>query len=301
MNMDRRGFLKRIAAAPVLAEAGRVLAAARRDPLERIGVTTWSVHNYFPKTRDRKLAGEAPTIRLPEFFALAAGKWGLRNFELVNNHFESTEPAFLEEVRQAVRQQDGRLYNMCVDLAGTNLSEDDEAKRQASVEGVKKWIDVAASIGCPSIRCNTGQSPRGEAVDKTIASYKDLAAYSGPRKVRVIIENHGGVSYIPEKIVEIMKGVGGPWIGTLPDFGNWPSEEVRYRALEMVFPYARVCHAKGLNFTAAGEVTDFDFPRCVRIAEKSGFKGIYSIEYEGPEDPMTAVPKIIALLKRELS
>lgn len=299
--MDRRSFLKKLSAAPALAEAGRALAAAQRDPMERIGVTTWSVHNFFPKTRYGKLPPGTPTIRLPDFFALAAATWGVRNFELVNAHFESSDYGYLADVKQAVKQQNGRLYNICVDLEGTNLSDDDEERRKAGVEGVKKWINAAVTLGCPSIRCNTGESPRGGAVDKTIASYKELVAYSGPKKVRVIIENHGGISYIPEKIVEIMKGVGGPWIGTLPDFGNWPNDEVRYRALETVFPYARVCHAKALNFTPAGEVADFDFGRCVSIAEKSGFKGIYSVEFEGPEDPMVAVSKTIALLKRELA
>ncbi len=97
-----------------------------------------------------------------------------------------------------------------------------------------------------------------------------------------------------------MKGVGGPWVGTLPDFGNWPSEEVRYRGLAMVFPYAKMCHAKTLGSADGTEGQSLDFARCVQIAEKAGFKGIYSVEYEGPEDPMRAVPNMIAMLKGEL-
>ena len=68
----------------------------------------------------------------------------------------------------------------------------------------------------------------------------------------------------------------------------------------MLFPYARICHAKSIKFNEAGEMTSFDFGRCVALAEKKGFQGIYSIEYEGEGDPYLGVTRTVALLKKAL-
>jgi sugar phosphate isomerase/epimerase len=61
-----------------------------------------------------------------------------------------------------------------------------------------------------------------------------------------------------------------------------------------------VCHAKGLHFDSAGKETEFDFPKCIAISKKAGFKGIYSIEYEGPGDPYEGVQKTLDELLRYL-
>jgi sugar phosphate isomerase/epimerase len=61
-----------------------------------------------------------------------------------------------------------------------------------------------------------------------------------------------------------------------------------------------VCHAKGLDFDSAGNETKFDFPKCIEISKKAGFKGIYSIEYEGPGDPYEGVQKTLDELLRYL-
>ena len=69
----------------------------------------------------------------------------------------------------------------------------------------------------------------------------------------------------------------------------------------MLFPYAHVvCHAKGLEFDAQGRETKFDFPKCVEISKQAGFKGVYSIEYEGPGDPYLGVQKVLDELVKYL-
>jgi hypothetical protein len=61
-----------------------------------------------------------------------------------------------------------------------------------------------------------------------------------------------------------------------------------------MFPYAySVCHARGLTFDAQGKETGFDFPRCVRIAQAAGFKGVYSAEFGGPGDPYEGTQHVI--------
>ena len=81
--------------------------------------------------------------------------------------------------------------------------------------------------------------------------------------------------------------------------GNFPDEATRHRGLPLLFPYAKtVCHAKGLNFDAAGKETAFDFPNAMDAAKKARFRGVYSIEYEGPGDPYIGVQRVVDELKR---
>jgi sugar phosphate isomerase/epimerase len=46
---------------------------------------------------------------------------------------------------------------------------------------------------------------------------------------------------------------------------------------------------------------DIDYARVARILQAARFKGYVSLEFEGKEDPVTAVPKSLALLREALS
>jgi hypothetical protein len=47
-------------------------------------------------------------------------------------------------------------------------------------------------------------------------------------------------------------------------------------------------------------MTSFNFPACIALAEKIGFAGVYSIEFEGSGDPMQGVAWTLAMLKKAL-
>ena len=49
-----------------------------------------------------------------------------------------------------------------------------------------------------------------------------------------------------------------------------------------------------------GNETVFDFPKCVQTSKAAGFKGVYSIEFEGEGDPYEGVRKVVEELKRNL-
>jgi sugar phosphate isomerase/epimerase len=187
-----------------------------------------------------------------------------------------------------------------IDYQG-GLSDPNEAVRDKVITAAKKWIDIAATIGSKAVRCDPGKM-NAEDLAPTVHSYKQLAAYGKSKGIQVIIENHGGVgSEHPEELIEVFKHVGGNFIGALPDFGNFPDEALREQGLKLLFPYARVvCHAKGLEFDAEGNETKFDFPKCVEIAKQAGFKGTYSIEYEGAGDPYVGIQHVLDNLLKYL-
>ena len=151
------------------------------------------------------------------------------------------------------------------------------------------------------MRCDPGKL-NPEDLAPTVKSYKELSAYGRSKGIYVIIENHGGAgTQHPEELVKLLQAVGGSFVGTLPDFGNFSDEETRLRGLPILFPYARtVCHAKGLEFDPSGNETKFDFKRCVEISKEAKYRGVYSIEFEGPGDAYEGAQKVVDELERFL-
>jgi sugar phosphate isomerase/epimerase len=310
--MQRRDFLASLLAGATNAVSGQMASAgqarhrrARPAPskLERVGISTWSFHNQFEATRDSSV--DAPLLALLDFPEMVADHYKVHSLEFVAPHFPSLEPAYLDELRSSLHRARSRVINIPVDIreiqeAG-GLSDPDATVRSAAIEASKKWIDIAKQLGARSVRCDPG-AMNPDDLTLTISSYRHLAAYGRVRGIVVLIENHGAIgSEHPESLVTIFRAVGGPFLGALPDFGNFTDEAARMRGLPQLFPYARtVCHAKGLRLGADGNETAFDFGRCVAISKQAAYKGVYSIEYEGDGDPYSGVASVVNELMRYL-
>ena len=311
--MDRRKFLERTASGTLAAglasklgwahpRAGGTLTDAEKSA--RLGVCSWSLHNYFPQTRDKNFEGPGKMLDLREYPELIVDKYKVHNFELCSTHFESTAPSYLKDLKAAIEKVRGRVVNMPVDYdadwRGVGLCDPDDAQWQKEIAERKKWIDIAAEIGALAIRPNPGGTTKMTDLGRPTAAYKALGEYGKSKGVKVLIENHGNVAAKAENIVAIVKRAGPDWVGTLPDFGNFPEAE-RYHGLELMFPYAHtVCHARGLTFSAQREETGFDFPRCMEISKKAGFKGVYSAEFGGSGEPYEGIQRILDLLVKYL-
>ncbi len=275
------------------------------DKRHRIAISTWSFHDLFKSKRDENAKALGKMLDVLDFPEMIAGRYNVHHVEIVAPHFASTEPAYLGELKGRIAKARSHLHNIPVDIeeiwAGAGLSDPDEKVRNRVIAASKKWIDVAKEVGSLSVRCDPGKINPND-LSLTIDSYKQLAEYGKSKGIYVIIENHGAVgSEHPEELVELFRGVGGDFIGALPDFGNFPDEATRQKGLPLLFPYARtVCHAKGLEFDASGNETKFDFKKCVDISKQAGYKGVYSIEYEGPGDPYEGVQKVVDELMRYL-
>ena len=112
-------------------------------------------------------------------------------------------------------------------------------------------------------------------------SFTALCGYAAPRKINVIIENHGGVSSNPDVVVRLMKLVNLPNFGTLPDFGNFPKEIDKYEAVRKLMPYAKGVSFKCYDFGPDGNETAMDMGRMMKIVDEAGYHGWVGIEYEG--------------------
>ena len=296
--MQRRTFLIQT----VLAAASKAQTTTALS--DRIGISSWSFHNFFSTTLDEKLPKLTKSWDLRDFPAVIADRYHVHQLEMVAPHFESTKLSYVREVKSRLDRAHSHLVNIPVDIhelgVKGGLSDPDPKIRETAISACTKWMDIAQELGAKSVRCDPGEMNRAD-LSNTISSYKKLAAYAGSKNLYVIIENHGGEgSEHPEDLVKVFQAVG-EHCGALPDMGNFPDEATRQRGLPLLYPYApTVSHAKGLEFDEHGIERAFDFPRAMQAAKKAGFKGVFSVEYEGAGDAYIGVQNVVNELVRYL-
>jgi L-ribulose-5-phosphate 3-epimerase len=258
--------------------------------MPQMGLAGWSLCRRF----------HAKQLALLDYPRVAKEEFGLDIIELNSPFFESTEEDYLDQLNAKAAGAGVQMVHISVDGQG-NLSALNEEERKEAVAKHARWIEIAASLGCGSIRGNAGGSdaaPDAE-VEACTRSFKELAGLGEMAGVKFVMENHGGLSRNPGPMVKVFRAVNSPWVGACPDFNNF-APDIRYAALEDVAPWAVVVHAKMLEFDDNGEEKNIDVGRCIRIFERAGYDGVYLIEYEGAADDHEGVLKSKALLQKHL-
>lgn len=238
--------------------------------------------------------GKLDMTTIPEFYK----GLGIKGISFNDMFFKSLDDAYIDQVKAAVKKADRVVTGFVIE---GNLAMADEAKRRAQIERDQKELRAAHRLGAPVVRINVGSTSRAENADDTlgvervVAAFKQMLPLAQELKIRISIENHGGVSKTAANIVKIIQATDRNWIGALVDFGNFPAD-VRYDEVAVVAPYAFVTHVKVNEFDERGEATDYDLPRVLGLLKKTNYKGPISIEYEGKGDPVEGVRKSKALI-----
>jgi sugar phosphate isomerase/epimerase len=258
-----------------------------------LALCSWSLHRHLP------LGGKAPDatpISLLDFIRIARERYGIGQVELCQAHFRSHKHRYLDTIKAALSRYNVRAITMPIDVG--NISQLDPLNREADIREIMQWIDAAAYIGIPAVRINSGRQPEGQFdLQITINSYRTLVSYGKMINCKILMENHGGISADPDNIAKIVQGVNSNWFRLLPDFGNF-DPTTRYEGLQLMLPMAAVVHAKTLDFDEQGRQTAYDYDRCMRLVEQSGYQGPLSIEYEGEGDEYEGIAKSRDLILR---
>jgi len=232
--------------------------------------------------------------------AIAAGKMdifsfieecedlGLDGVELLFMHFESTDTEYLRKIKHACTSRHLSIASMS---AGGHLTVNDDDKREADVENLRKWFDIAAWLGAPRVRffCGSGAEldAGGDPLHaKTLDAMKRVVAFGEERGIIAALENHGGTT--ADQLLAFHKDIDSPWFAFTLDTGNFPPTSAvgpdTYPSIERAAPFASMVHAKFFNVLPDGRDRDFDWQRINAILKNAGFRGFLSIEYEGNDD-----------------
>ena len=278
-------------------------AAPPPSKLDRIGVSSRSFHSLFDAPGAVPATGER--LVLLDFPQMIADRYRIHNLELAASHFASIEPAYIIELKSDLLASHSRVINLTVDVgdikAGGGLSDPAASVRDKAIGAAKDWIDVARQAGARSVSCDPGALDSAN-TPNALASYRLIAAYGRSKGIMVLVESRDPIGpQQVEALPGIVRNLGGAFIGALPGFGSFQDDAARQRALPMLFTYAHtICRASGLSLDAGGNETAFNFQHCVQIAQNRGFKGIYSVDYQGTGDPYQGVQGVVNELLRFL-
>lgn len=291
--MHRRTFLALSTAAALCHVTGgriRTAAAQTQSPF-KISLAEWSLNQTI---RARKLSNL-------DFPRVAREVYEIDCVELVDQFFANklNDKTYMADLKKAAGDAGVAIGLLMLDTngpLGTNI----DPQRKKAIEKTRAWLDVAAFLGCKTVRVNArGNGTPDELRELVADSCSTLADYAAERNLNLVIENHGGPSSDPEWLTSVMKAVNKPNFGTLPDFGNFPPEIDRYDAVEAFMPYAKAVSAKAIGFTPEGECAETDYGRMMRIVRDGGYAGYLGIESEphGQENEADAILKTRNLLR----
>jgi L-ribulose-5-phosphate 3-epimerase len=270
-QISRRNALGTIVAGAAALSARRVLAE-EKEPLFKISLAEWSLHRtLFDKKLDNL-----------DFPATAKKEFGIDAVEYVNQFFKdkAKDEKYLAELKKRCDDLGIKsLLIMCDDEGA--LGDKDDAKRTKAVENHYKWVEAAKYLGCHSIRVNAHSEGSFEEQQKLAADgLRRLSEFAAQHGLNVIVENHGGNSSNGKWLLGVMKLVDRKNCGTLPDFGNFGDYD-RYQGVEETMPYAKGVSAKSQEFDDAGNETETDYQKMMKIVLAAGYKGYVGIEYGG--------------------
>lgn len=247
-----------------------------------IGIAGWALNRSIRQDK---------SLTLLDFPRLAREEFGVGIIELVSALFENQSAKYLNQLREELVRYNLQVANIAVDT-GT-LSSSDAASRRTEIEAIKQWFHVAAALNAGAIRVNTGHADADDkdALKRVIDGYRELVDHGSQSSVRVLIENHGGVSSDPVHLRQILEGVDSPWFGTCPDVNNFPGDTWE-EGMRIMAPRASVVHVKVAGYDPAGwqDVTSrdgskkrFNVKRCLAILKETGYKGPLNFEYNHAE------------------
>ncbi|MGK6352946.1 sugar phosphate isomerase/epimerase family protein [Parapedobacter sp. DT-150] len=299
---DRRSFLKHLGlgalSLSVLPSVAQSASSAVRNQklFFDISLAEWSLHRTL-------FAGKLDNLDFPE---TAAKTFGIHAVEYVNQFFKdkAKDQAYLSELNK--RAKDHGVKNVLIMIDGEGaLGAAADQERTTAVENHYKWVEAAKFLGCHAIRVNAaGKGTPEEVKSAAIDGLGRLSEFAAQHDINVIVENHGGISSHGDWLSAVLRGVGKPNCGSLPDFGNF-YEYDRYQGVTDLMPLAKGVSAKSHVFDQNGDETGIDYRRMLQIVKDAGYTGYVGIEYEGDsvseEAGIKATKRLLERVGAELS
>ena len=179
---DRRGFL---AATAGLALTGLALADdTKKKPLFDISLAEWSLHRALGAKKLTNL----------DFPVVAKKDYGISAVEYVNQFFKdkAKDTKYLAELKKRCDDNGVRSVLIMCDGEGM-MGHSDQKERLAAADSHRKWVDIAAELGCSAIRTNMypeKQPATPEEIDAFLKycaeSFTKLCEYAKGAKINVL-------------------------------------------------------------------------------------------------------------------
>jgi L-ribulose-5-phosphate 3-epimerase len=293
MTLSRRALLATTPLSLLSAAPAQTASPTRRQPL---AVSTYSFWHFRTERYSiEKVIQHAADI-------------GFDGVEILHRQMVDESPAYVTRLKRMAFERGLALPMLSIHQ---DFVFPEQAERDKNITHTVKCVELAARLGIPCVRLNSGRW-------KTIKSFDDLMKAKGDepalpgfneqnaidwcidsiRKclpvceregITLALENHWGLTTNIDSLLKIHEAVNSPWLGINLDTGNYPGEP--YPGIAKLAPKATIVQAK--TYYGGGEwyTLDLDYKRIAGILKQAGFKGWVSLEMEGKADPLGAVQK----------
>jgi sugar phosphate isomerase/epimerase len=308
--MRRRDFLVGTAAAGtfgIFAQPRSATAEVKPSaPANRIGTSTYSFWHFGKNPHD---------IRDVEKCVDMAANMGFDAVEILQQQLNDSSSGYLQRLKR-------RAFKLGLALNGFSTHQTfmspDKSVRQKNVDLVKSQIETAYALGIPTMRVNTGRWGTSKDFDElmknkgiepvlpghtedegfgwVIDGYRECLKTAEKCGVTLGLENHWGLGRTPEGVLRIVSALNSPWLQVTLDTGNFLEEP--YEKLEKLAPFAVLVQTKTYYGGGVWYSLDLDYDRIAALLRRHNYRGYLSLEFEGMEDPRTAVPKSLAMLRK---
>jgi sugar phosphate isomerase/epimerase len=243
-----------------------------------------------------------------------AAEMGFDGVEVLQVQMTDKSPGALREIKR-------RAFSLGLDLMGFSTHQGfvtpDREKWQSDIDHTVGCLEQAYQLGVPTMRVNTGRWGTSKDFDTLMANrgieprldgysdddgfswvieaYSKLVPEAEKRGVVMGLENHWGLGLTPEGVMRVVEAVGSPWLRVTLDTGNFLEDP--YDRLAQLAPHTVLVQAKTYHGGGRWYTLDLDYRRIAGILDAAGYRGYISLEYEGKEDPLTAVPASLALMR----
>jgi sugar phosphate isomerase/epimerase len=204
---------------------------------------------------------------------------------------------------------------------GQNFAKTDPAERRQQLQKIIFGVDEALRYNAKVVRVFAGDVAEGITFDQArswiIEGLSEASQYAATHGIKLALENHGTLAGRGDQVRGIIDDVramsGTDVLGANPDTGNFLLvNQPIHEAIKQVASLANMVHFKdfkaapadlegwaytaldGKRFvgTAIGE-GEVNLGQCIQELKDVGYQGWLSVEYEGAEDPLTAIPRSI--------
>ncbi len=295
MKIARRGFLKTAGSIAVTAGAGWNLSHAAlaeppsalraKDPRLFPGCCAYSYRKYLSKGQMTMAS-----------FILEGVKIGTVGVDMTGYWYKSMEPAYLAGLRH-LAYENGVPFSGAA--CGVSMVQPTQEKRARAIQEIKQWVDATDRLGASHLRVFAGKLPPGatlkQGIDWVVEVMKAGSDYSATKGIILGVEDHSGITQSADTCLEIMHRINSPYARINLDITHFiptPTQDA-YAQIKACIPYASHTHIRDVF----DDGTPIDMDRVWRMFAEAGYRGFMSVEYEGKEDPMVGVPKLLDKVK----
>ncbi len=238
---------------------------------------------------------DASQLTLVDWLRLCAEELGLGAVELEDKHIGAPTPERLAELRAAADRYRLEIVNIAF---MNDFGVADDILRQEELLRTVAWMDISKQLRTRFLRTFAGW-PEGDRAARWQPMIAALRAACGEAEllgVQLVMENHNHRGFVQTAtdVLAILEAVGSPALGLLLDTGNYLDGLV---SIERTARLAWHVHAKFTQVLDDGRDARVDHDAVVARLRGARYAGCVSIEYEGEEPGITAVPRALAYLR----